>query len=59
MIFKSTEKQIFRGTWVAQWLNVCLLGSGHDPNWDRVLHWAPRGKPASPSAYVSASLSHE
>ena len=23
---------------------------------DQVLHWAPRGEPASPSAYVSASL---
>ena len=26
-------------------------------SWDRVLHQAPHGKPASPSAYVSASLS--
>ena len=26
-------------------------------SWDQVPHWAPRGEPASPSAYVSASLS--
>ena len=26
-------------------------------SWDRVLHWAPRGESASPSVYVSASLS--
>ena len=25
-------------------------------SWDRVLHWVPRREPASPSAYVSASL---
>ena len=25
-------------------------------SWDRVLHWGPPKKPASPSAYVSASL---
>ena len=30
---------------------VMILGS-----WDRVPHWAPRGEPTSPSAYVSASL---
>ena len=29
---------------------VMILGS-----WDRVLHQAPHGEPASPSAYVSAS----
>ena len=29
-----------------------ILGS-----WDQVLHWAPCREPASPSAYVSASLS--
>ena len=28
-------------------------------SWDRVLHRAPSREPASPSAYVSASLSHE
>ena len=30
-------------------------------SWDLVPHWAPHRKPASPSAYVSASLcvSHE
>ena len=26
-------------------------------SWDRVSHWAPQREPASPSAYVSASLS--
>ena len=26
-------------------------------SWDRVSHWAPRREPASPSAFVSASLS--
>ena len=26
-------------------------------SWDQVPHRAPRGEPASPSAYVSASLS--
>ena len=26
-------------------------------SWDQVPHWAPHRKPASPSAYVSASLS--
>ena len=26
-------------------------------SWDRVLHWVPLRKPASPSAYVSASFS--
>ena len=31
---------------------VVILGSGN-----RVPHWAPCKKPASPSAYVSASLS--
>ena len=25
-------------------------------SWNRVLHWAPYREPASPSAYVSASL---
>ena len=25
-------------------------------SWDQVLHWAPCREPASPSAYVSASL---
>ena len=25
-------------------------------SWGRVPHWAPGGQPASPSAYVSASL---
>ena len=24
--------------------------------WDQVLHWVPSGEPASPSAYVSASV---
>ena len=24
--------------------------------WDHVPHWVPHGEPASPSAYVSASL---
>ena len=33
------------------------LGSECDRgSWDQVLHWAPHGEPASPSAYVSASL---
>ena len=26
-------------------------------SWDGVQHWVPHGEPASPSAYVSASLS--
>ena len=33
---------------------VVILGS-----WDRVLHQASRGKPASPSAYSSASVYHK
>ena len=38
------------------------FGSGCDPGvipgpWDGVLHWAPCGEPASPSASVSAPLS--
>ena len=41
------------------WL-TSAFGSGHDPMvQDRVLHWAPYGEPASPSAYISVSLSHE
>ena len=34
------------------WAQVMILGS-----WDRVLHQASHREPASPSAYVSASLS--
>ena len=35
-----------------------MFGSGRDPgSGDRALHWAPCREPASPSAYVSASLS--
>ena len=47
-----------RGTWVAQWLSIYLpLAQVVIPgSWDPVLHQAPYGKPASPSAYVSVSL---
>ena len=51
------------GTWVAQQLSVCLrLARVMIPgSWDRVPYRAPLREPASPSAYVSASLcvSHE
>ena len=58
----SAKEIILGGTWVAQSVKqlpstqVMIPGS-----WDRVLHWAPCREPASPSAYVSASLcvSHE
>ena len=36
---------------------VSAFGSGHDlGSWDGVLHWAPCMEPASPSAWVSASV---
>ena len=39
---------------------MSAFGSGYDPRiWDQVPHWAPCMEPASPSAYVSAALSHE
>ena len=42
--------------WLSGWAS--LLGSGRDAGiWDPVLHQVPCGEPASPSAYVSASLS--
>ena len=53
------------GTWVAQWLSICLLPSAQvmiPGSWDVVPHWGLCREPASPSAYVSASLcvvSHE
>ena len=55
----------FWGTWVARWLSICLqlrvmipFSSGCDPgSWDRIPHQDPLREPASPSAYVSASLS--
>ena len=42
--------------WLSGWValssaQVVILGSS--------LYWAPCGEPASPSAYVSASISHE
>ena len=48
----------FEGTWVAQQLSGCLwLRSWSRPgSWDRVLHHAPHREPASPSAYIFASL---
>ena len=43
--------------WVAQRLSILLLVQGVIlGSRDRVLHWAPCREPASPSAYVSASL---
>ena len=44
--------------WVAQRLVAqSAFGSEHDlGSWDRVPHRAPYMDPASPSAYVSASL---
>ena len=44
--------------WLSGWASA--FGSGHDPlgSWDGVLHQAPCREPASPPAYVSASLSH-
>ena len=45
-----------RDAWVAQQLNVCLWLSLLE-SWDQVPHWAPCMEPASPSAYVSTSLS--
>ena len=51
------KNYVLRDTWVAQRLSAAF-SSGHDPRiWDRVPHQAPCGEPASPSAYVSASLS--
>ena len=42
---------------MAQWLRACLPAQGVIPgSWDRVLHRALHREPASPSAYVSASL---
>ena len=42
--------------WLSGWASA--FGSGRDPGiWDLVPHQAPCGEPASPSAYVSASLS--
>ena len=46
-------KQHFRGTWVAQWLSVCLWLRSPG-SWDQVLHQAPSMEAASPSAYVFA-----
>ena len=41
--------------WLSSWASV--FGSGCDPEiWDWVPYWAPFREPASPSAYVSASL---
>ena len=51
------KEEMQRGAWVAQSVKhlpssqVMISGS-----WDRVLHQAPCVEPASPSAYVSASL---
>ena len=51
-------KNLIMGT--PGWLSgsASAFGSGHDPrSWDRVAHQDPGGEHASPSAYVSASLS--
>ena len=49
-------KMTMRDAWVAQPLSA--FSSERDPgSGDRVPHWAPCREPASPSAYVSASLS--
>ena len=51
--------QTLGDAWVAQWLSICLpLAQGMIPeSRDQVPHWTPCMEPASPSAYVSASLS--
>ena len=42
-------------TWLSGGASV--FASGRDPrSWERVLHRPPHREPASPSAYVSASL---
>ena len=43
--------------WVAQWLSVCLGLRAWSRYLDWVPPWTPCGRPASPSACVSASLS--
>ena len=39
------------------------LSSGCDPrvpeSWDQILHWAPHREPASPSAFLSVSLTNK
>ena len=43
---------------VTEWLSILPLAQGLIPgSWDQVLHRVPHREPASPSAYVSASLS--
>ena len=51
-------KDPFWGTWVAQWLNVCLQLKVwfQGPGIESHPHQAPCMEPATPSAYVSASL---
>ena len=46
----------YQDAWVAQWLSTAFSSGRGQGSWDRVLHQAPYREPASPSAYVSASL---
>ena len=49
---------LFRDTWVARQLKHLPSAQGVIlESWDQVPHRAPCTEPASPSAYVSASLS--
>ena len=42
--------------WLSSWASA--FSSGRDPgSWDQVPHQAPYGEPASPFAYISASIS--
>ena len=51
----SIKKLHIGGTWVAQWLGICLAQVVIPESWDQDLHQAPCRESASPSACVSAS----
>ena len=50
-------RQLILGTWVAQWLSLPLAQGVIPGPRDRVPQRAPHRETASPSAYISASLS--
>ena len=54
-VHDKTYKKNYGGTWVAQWLSACLCIRSWGPEIEP--HLAPYREPASPSAYVSLSLS--
>ena len=55
---RLNQKDIMKGRLGGSVVEYLPLAQGMTPGyWDRVLHWAPHQEPASPSAYVSASLS--